>query len=177
MANWQKKSGLNEQAASTEKQRAESYLRDANENPTSRGKAHWVAKAIKAYRESSPKSPRIEALKKLMDDYQRQGMGELQTIIYSLGNGIDPLLAAKHLADQPFAEALRRLAMIHPPLKDEGINQAVLKRCKDPWFALAGQDLIDWDGRIIAKRGSVMSDGRSASARTRRPSGDVSHRV
>jgi len=158
MANWQKKSDLNEQAVTTEEQRAESYLCDANDNPTSHGKAHWVAKAIKAYRETSPKSPRIEALKKLMDDYQRQGMTEMQTSTYSLGAGIDPLLAAKQLAGQPFAEALRRLAMIHPPLKEEDIRQAVLNRCKDPWLAMAGQDLIDWDGRIIAKRGSVMSD-------------------
>jgi hypothetical protein len=157
-ANWQKKAGLDEQASATEEQRAESYLRDANENPTFRGKAHWIAKAIKAYRETSPKSPRIEVLKKLMDDYQRQGMAEMQTITYSLGDGIDPLLAAKQIAGQPFAEALKRLAMLCSPLKEETIHQAVLKRCENPWFALAGQDLIDWDGRIIAKRGSVMSD-------------------
>jgi len=42
MANWQKKSDLNEQAVTTEEQRAESYLCDANDNPTSHGKAHWV---------------------------------------------------------------------------------------------------------------------------------------
>lgn len=157
-ANWQKKARLNEQAVKTEEQRAESYLRDADENPTSHGKAHWVSKAIKAYRDVSPKSPRIDALKKLMDDYQRQGMAEMQTITYALGNGIDPLVAAKHVTGQPFAEALQRLATIHPPLKEELIRQTVLKRCENPWLALAGQDLIDWDGRIIAKRGSVMSD-------------------
>lgn len=157
-ANWQKKSGLNEQAVTTEEQRAESYLRDADENPTSHGKAHLVGKAIKAYRETSPKSPRIEALKKLMGDYQRQGVAEMQTTTYSLGGGIDPLLAAKHVADHSFAEALKLLATLTPPLKEESIHKAVLERCKSPWFALFSQDLIDWDGRVIAKRGSVMSE-------------------
>jgi len=157
-ANWQRKAEEGDLAISTEEQRAESYLHDANENPTFHGKARWVAKARKAYLETSPKSPRMEALKKMMDDYQRQGMAEMETVTIPLGHGIDPLLIAKHLSGQPFPEAIRRLAMIHPPLNEKDVNQTVLQRCKDPWYALAGQDLIDWDGRIIARRGSVMSD-------------------
>lgn len=156
-ANWQRRIGQIAPSVTTEEERAENYLREAEENPSSRGKAHWVAKAIKAYRGIAPKSPRIDTLKQLMDDYQRQGMAEMQTFTYPIGDGNDPLAAAKHVAGLSFAEALKHLVTVAPPHNEENIHQAVLKRCQDPWFALCGLDLIDWDGRIIAKRGSVMS--------------------
>jgi hypothetical protein len=157
-ANWQRKAGQSAPAVATEEQRAETYLCNADENPTYHGKAHWVAKAIKAYRENSPKSSRLDDLKRLMDDYQRQGMTEMETITYPLGPAIDPQVAAKQVAGQPFDEALKQLASIAPPLPESGIREAVLQRSSDPFYALVGQDLIDWDGRVIAKRGSVVSE-------------------
>jgi hypothetical protein len=157
-ANWEKKAGRPDQAVKTEETRAETYLHDANASPTFMGKAHWVAKAITAYREVSPKSPRIEALKRLMGEYQRQGMAEMQTITYPIGNGIDPTQAAKHVSGKAFAEAIRRLAGVLPPMEEKSLHEAVLMRCKDPFFALVSQNLIDWDGRLIAKRGSPVDD-------------------
>jgi hypothetical protein len=157
-ANWEKKAGQPDQAVKSEEARAETYLRDATANPTFMGKAHWVAKAITAYRDVSPKSPRIEALKRLMAEYQRLGMAEMQTITYPVGNGTDPAQAAKHVAGKAFAEAIWRLAGLLPPMEEKRFHEAALMRCKDPFFALVSQNLIDWDGRLIAKRGSPIDD-------------------
>jgi len=157
-ANWERKAGQPDQAVKSEEARAETYLHDATANPTFMGKAHWVAKAITAYRDVSPKSPRIEALKRLMAEYQRQGMAEMQTITYPVGNGTDPAQAAKHVSGKAFAEAIWRLAGVLPPMEEKRFHEAVLMRCKDPFFALVSQNLIDWDGRLIAERGSLVAD-------------------
>jgi hypothetical protein len=93
-----------------------------------------------------------------MGEYQRQGMAEMQTITYPIGNGIDPTQAAKHVSGKAFAEAIRRLAGVLPPMEEKSLHEAVLMRCKDPFFALVSQNLIDWDGRLIAKRGSPVDD-------------------
>jgi hypothetical protein len=157
-ANWERQAGQPDEAIKTEESRAETYLHDAAANPTFRGKAHWVAKALTAYREVSPKSPRVEVLKQLMSEYQRQGLAEMETITYPVGVGIDPSQAAKHVAGKAFEEAILRLTRIVPPMEEEQFHKAVLMRCKDPLFAFTSQDLIDWDGRIIAKRGNFIAD-------------------
>jgi hypothetical protein len=161
-ANWQKKAKLGKSALKTEERRAETYLKDGAANPTFRGKAHFAAKALTAYKQVSPKSPRIAAIKRLMDKHQRAGMSEMETVSYPVGLGIDPHVVVKHIANQPFPEALSRLAKIAPQMDETLIRKSLMERFKDPFAALASQDLIDWDGRVIAKRGSLISDDPKA---------------
>jgi hypothetical protein len=66
-ANWQKKAGQTEEARKSEEQRGESYLNDAEDctsrvTPSYSAAARNVAKAITAYKELSPKHPRIAQL-------------------------------------------------------------------------------------------------------------------
>jgi hypothetical protein len=162
-ANWQRKAGLTEDAVKTEEHRAETYLSDGEANPTFRGKAHFAGRALTAYRQVSPKSPRAPVIKRLMDEYQRRGMDEMETISYPVGLGVDPHLVAQHVANKSFAEALMALAKVAPAMNEALIRKTVVERCKNPFLALASQDLIDWDGRVIAKRGSLLSDDPKAA--------------
>jgi hypothetical protein len=157
-ANWQNKANRLAEAIATEEERAEVYVPEAESNQTLHGRARLIAKAIVTLRKVSPGSSRIEALKKLMEDSQRRGMGEMHSRSFQVTLGSNHLAAAKHVAGQPLSIALQRLVTLHPPIVEGEVREAVTKRCDNPWYAITGQDLIDWEGRVIARRGSMLSE-------------------
>lgn len=163
-ANWQRKAAKETDAAQTEEDRAMSYLGDAEDNPSQGGKARWVAKALTALQNTNPKSPQVARLKNLMDDHQRKSIEEMETIAYPVEPLIDLQTVVQHVSGRPLLEALIQLVTLAPPMGPNPIRELVLKRASgDPFLAMASQDLVDWDGRIIAKRGSLISNDAEAA--------------
>lgn len=166
-ANWQKKAGQPDEARKSEEQRAESYLKDAGDclarkTPSYSAAVRDIARAITAYKEVSPKHHRIAELHQLLADYQDKSRSERQTFTYSIDTGIDRKAVANHVAGLPFLEALQRLSLIAPPLNPTRIRLAVEEHIRrSPFYALSKQDLIDEEGRVIAKRGAFLTDDPS----------------
>lgn len=159
------------EAAETHFALAEEALQRAS--PSHLLAAEHLMRAAKAHRELDKKSQRAIDLDRLRAEYQKKGIQEtkwvnlteepggeaLKAIIETAENQLRAaaIEAARVAQGLPFYEALRLLALCHPP-PDKGKQEALaIEELRNSvWSALLPITLYDEDGRPFAKAGSFL---------------------
>jgi hypothetical protein len=179
-AEWLQSLGKESDASAALYEAAESHVKLAGEalarpTPAPLVAADHLMRAIKAHREIDKASKRVEELEQLRAKYQKQGIQQTQWVNLAEEPGSEPLKAALEVAQKclesaalaaanaaqglPLPEALRLLALCHPPPNKAKLEQGTIQELKSHvWIALVPMTLYDEEGRPFAKAGSFLHE-------------------
>jgi hypothetical protein len=137
--------------------------------------ADHLMKAIKAHRDIDKSSKRALELEQIRAQHQQQGIKETLWVNLAEEPGNEPLKAALQEAQKrlesaalaaakaahglPLQEAMRLLALCHPPPHKKDLEESTIQGLKDNiWIALLPVTLYDEEGRPFAKAGSYLHE-------------------
>ena len=146
---------------------AESFLE--GDKKSFLGASAWIAKALDALRFSHATVERIEAMHALLLDYQKRGMGEVQSIEFPYPNQ-DELRAMSQKAREfvsvsPFSDAVLRLAGVTQPTRPEDVQGRVEDPSPGVFSQLFGASTIRSTGQVSASRPPLLTDDPDARLR------------
>jgi hypothetical protein len=179
-AHWLHQLGRDPEATTALYDAAETYVNLADEalarpTPAPLVAADHLMRSIRAHQAIDKHSKRVEELEQLRAQYQKQGIQQTQWVNLAEEPGNEPLKAALEEAQKrlesaalaaakaaqgiPIPDALRLVALCHPPPNKTQLEAVTIQELKDNvWIALVPMTLYDEDGRPFAKAGSFLHE-------------------
>jgi hypothetical protein len=168
---WNAKSGKQDGARVAQLKIANSYDKLAEgfttaAQPSFLGASHWMDKAVHTLREAKADAAEIEKAHKCLLDFQKRGMGEMQTIrIPSEGSDLEEKLeqsaraAAALVKGQCFEDAILRLAYVADPSRPAELRKRIESNEGGGVFTqIFGTSTVRSDGQISDTKPPLASD-------------------
>ncbi len=170
---WNAKDGKQEQARLAHLKIANTYIRLAEgfttaTQPSFLGASHWMAKAVHSLREAKADAADIEAAHQRLLEFQKRGMGEMQTIqIPHEGSDVQERLeqsakaAAELVKGQSFEDAILRLAYVADPSRPAELRKQVESNEGGVFTQIFGSSTVRAGGQISDTQPPLASDDPS----------------
>ena len=142
---------------------AETYVREAQEkivgdNPNFSVASGHIQSAIDSYRRIGGQQPRVDALHRLLLEYQEKSVSELRAISVSFDPTEAQERARSFVNGKPLLDALMALAMMRNTKKDDIERQVIEEAKQFPLQHLFTGVAINEHGKVVHRKPGMMSD-------------------